>query len=374
MKREEERLQKLINYRLSHDPSEEILNSLTEFVSTLFDTPISLITFIDGDTLLFTNCKGLEDNEVAYNDSFCKYTVLNPDEVFVIENARTHEQFKTNPHVAGNKRFQFYMGAALKSTAGEVYGTLCILDKEPKKISEREKKTFKLVAEKVMDYLNMKKRLEDNKKEIAESAESLIKLTSNVPLTIFQLRRKRDGTYRYDFISLGDYDNGFGSQLEELRERPEIGLSVVFEEHVDEFRNSLEKSYQELIEWCCEFKVHLTNGYAWYKTKATPEKLKNGDVVWYGYFEEITNQVIYEEAMERIAFDISHVLRKPVANLMVLSELILQEKNLKEDQLKEYTVFIREISNELNKFTHELNSVYEKKWNALVNGNDTCEE
>jgi light-regulated signal transduction histidine kinase (bacteriophytochrome) len=87
--------------------------------------------------------------------------------------------------------------------------------------------------------------------------------------------------------------------------------------------------------------------------------------VWYGCFDDITSHVKYEETIEQIAFDISHVMRKPVANLIGLSNLIEMEDNISEKDLKSYAKSIKEVSNEMDRFTRELDETYQSK--AVLN-------
>jgi hypothetical protein len=63
------------------------------------------------------------------------------------------------------------------------------------------------------------------------------------------------------------------------------------------------------------------------------------------------------------------VLRKPVANLMGLSALIKEEQNLSELDLKTYAEYIEIVSEELNRFTKDLNSTYHNKWVNIVDYN-----
>lgn len=64
--------------------------------------------------------------------------------------------------------------------------------------------------------------------------------------------------------------------------------------------------------------------------------------------------------MEQIMFDISHVLRKPVANLLGLTNLIENEK-FSELNFKEYVGYIKTVSDELDNFIKKLNQTYRQK-------------
>ena len=100
----------------------------------------------------------------------------------------------------------------------------------------------------------------------------------------------------------------------------------------------------------------------WYLAQAKTQVDLHGNTVWYGNFQNITQQLEYQKAMEQISFDISHILRNPVTNLLGLSTIIEQERDkLTEEKLLEYSDYIQTVSRELDQFTRKLNAIYEKK-------------
>lgn len=370
MKDEKKRISDLLSYKILDTPEEEELNELAEIASLMLDAPIALITMVDAERQWFKAKKGIDISGTRREDSFCRFTLEHAQEVFVVEDAREDDRFTDNPLVTGEPFIRFYAGAPLVTPEGNVLGTLCLLDPKPKLISETQKAGLKLLAKRAMDFLNARKLMIRQREEITASAEKLIKLTENIPGTIFQLRRSINGKLSYDFISPGNFELPDSIGIKELKKKPEIGFELISEEYRQRFMDSLEESYRSLSFWSFEYCLINHSNPEWYMVKAKPEKQENGDVVWYGIFHEITSHIIYEEAMEQMAFDISHVLRKPIANLMGLSDMIQNENNLSETQLKEYVHYIIQISDELNNFTKEINEVYQNKWNVITKSND----
>ena len=105
----------------------------------------------------------------------------------------------------------------------------------------------------------------------------------------------------------------------------------------------------------------------WHSVKAHPEYTKNGDTILYGVFNDISNHYEYQSAMEQISFDISHKLRKPVTNLLGLTHLAENNLNATKKELKEYIGYIQMASDELDKFTKQLNETYEWKKQKIAN-------
>lgn len=81
-----------------------------------------------------------------------------------------------------------------------------------------------------------------------------------------------------------------------------------------------------------------------------PEKIRFGSI----HFIKVNNRVEYKRAMEQIAFDISHVLSRPVTTLLGLTSVIEKEE-LTADKVNGYTRYIKIVSTELEQFTRKLN-------------------
>lgn len=69
----------------------------------------------------------------------------------------------------------------------------------------------------------------------------------------------------------------------------------------------------------------------------------------------------YVKTLEDMLFDVSHKIRKPVASCLGLIALINSEKNLSENQLKEYAGYLNTSLKELDGYTHELTDFLQKK-------------
>jgi GAF domain-containing protein len=139
------RLAAVIKSQLMNNEFDEVIEDCVHRVTTILDCPISIMTIIDGEVQFLKSSYGLTDSiEVAkitpLSETFCQFTVANKGE-FVVENSLEHPLLKdiNTPGILA------YMGHPIKSD-GEVVGTLCAMDRQPRKWTAHELATLKIIA------------------------------------------------------------------------------------------------------------------------------------------------------------------------------------------------------------------------------------
>ena len=134
---EAERLSALRALMLLDTPREERFDRLVRFAAEQLDTPIAMVSLVDGQRQWFKARVGLDDTESARDVSFCGHAILK-EEVFVVEDARSDPRFEDNPLVVGEPHIRFYAGAPLSAPGGHRIGTLCVIDTVPRALSTLE--------------------------------------------------------------------------------------------------------------------------------------------------------------------------------------------------------------------------------------------
>lgn len=358
---EKERLRELYDYDILDTPPENFLDELVELASLVFDTPISLITFIDEDREWYKAVKGVDARGTAKANSFCKHSIPHPKEVLTVTDALEDPRFKDNPLVKGDPHIRFYAGAPLETPNGNVLGTICVIDTKPKDISDSQKDGLKILAKKVIHYLNLRKHFATENSEVLSYVQEILKLTDEIPGVIYQFRIDKNGNSSYDFFSKGISNMYPNLPLSKIKSDPEFIKNMMHPEDLPVFNRKSEESFQNLSRWEVQFRILKNDdSVEWHMGKATPRREPDGSTVWCGFFHNITRYKEYEEKMEQLAFDISHVLRKPVANLLGLTT-IAEEKGLKKKQLVKYVEYIKKVSEELEQYTLRLNNTYKFK-------------
>lgn len=136
-KDEQARLKELRSLDLLDTSSEERFDRLTRIASRLFDVPIALVTLVDEDRQWFKSSVGLDAPETSREISFCGHVILD-NRVMVVENTDDDARFCDNPLTQEAPHIRFYAGCPLRSLDGYNLGTLCLIDRMPRKFTESD--------------------------------------------------------------------------------------------------------------------------------------------------------------------------------------------------------------------------------------------
>lgn len=154
---EQQRLTTLENYQVMDSAQERNFDELTELASTICGASISLISLVDGNRQWFKSRVGLDASETPKSIAFCSHAILQ-DEVFEIPDALADKRFVDNPLVTGSPDIRFYAGAPLVAPDGSPIGTLCVIDREPKKLTEGQTRALQILSHQVVGQLELRKQ------------------------------------------------------------------------------------------------------------------------------------------------------------------------------------------------------------------------
>ena len=154
---ESERLRALRSYEVLDTLSEREYDQLTAIASQICGCKMSLISLVDEDRQWFKARVGLDVSETARELAFCAHAIHEPRKTLVVPDARLDNRFHDNPLVTGDPHLAFYAGVPLVNEDGLSLGTLCVLDSEPKTLTESQLNALNALAEQVMALLELRR-------------------------------------------------------------------------------------------------------------------------------------------------------------------------------------------------------------------------
>lgn len=160
--KEEKRLKALKSYDLLDSKNEVEFDRITKLASLICETPVSLISLIDEERQWFKSKIGVSVDETSRDIAFCNYAIQQND-IYEVFDASLDDRFRNNPLVVNDPHIKFYSGQPLIDPNGYVLGTLCVIDKEPKKLNTSQKEALKLLADEVIDIIVSRKVKEEYK-------------------------------------------------------------------------------------------------------------------------------------------------------------------------------------------------------------------
>lgn len=166
---EHSRVENLESFRVMDSESEVSFDQLAFLASTICNTPIALISFIDYERQWFKSSVGVELHEIPRYLSACNETIKGNDIFQIPDVLLDKSQYR---EFMAKEGFQFYAGVPITSNDGYNLGTLCVIDYRPRQLTEDQKQTLKVIADQIIDLLEVRKKYRHNLKRLKELGEA----------------------------------------------------------------------------------------------------------------------------------------------------------------------------------------------------------
>jgi GAF domain-containing protein len=124
---------------------EPVFDRLTWLATQVTDCPMALVTVLTSRRQWFKARTGVDLAETPRDWAFCSHAIVQ-EEPLMVEDASRDARFAANPLVTGPLRVRFYAGVPLVDAGGHALGTLCVLDREPRRLRAREIKALQELA------------------------------------------------------------------------------------------------------------------------------------------------------------------------------------------------------------------------------------
>ena len=126
-----DRLAALDRYDILDTPSEPGFDDIVQLATLICEAPIGLVSLVASDRQWFKANLGFDACEPSLDSSICAPALIEPT-LLVIPDLTQDERTRENPLVTEHPHIRFYAGAPFSASTGEVLGSLCVIDTQPR--------------------------------------------------------------------------------------------------------------------------------------------------------------------------------------------------------------------------------------------------
>ncbi len=141
------------------------LDRLTRLATALLGTSVSLISLVDDKRQFFRSQTGLAEpwasaRQTPLTHSLCQHVVTSGD-MLVVDDAREHEDLRNSSAIEALGAVA-YLGVPLTTAGGEILGSFCAIDPQPREWSDEDIETVQELASAAATMIDLRARLARN--------------------------------------------------------------------------------------------------------------------------------------------------------------------------------------------------------------------
>jgi diguanylate cyclase (GGDEF)-like protein len=197
---ETNRLAALRRTELLDTAPEPEFDELVATAAAVCGTSMSVVSLIDEDRQFFKAAIGLNLRETSREVSFCDHAIRMPG-MMTVEDATQDPRFSSNPFVTAEDGVRFYAGVPLTSSDGYPLGTLCVFDREPRRLNAAQTTALMTLARQVNARIELRVQRRQLERALADlkRANSLLQeLAATDSLTGLANRRILDERMQWE--------------------------------------------------------------------------------------------------------------------------------------------------------------------------------
>jgi len=150
-----------------------------------------------------------------------------------------------------------------------------------------------------------RKKAEDIKKELLKRFQIL---GEHLPGFIYQYRIRPDKSSHFPYASPG-IQAIYGVKPEDVRQDATAAFQVIHPDDLEQVKDAIEFSALTLNPWHESYRVCLPDGkISWVEGNATPQKLEDNSIVWHGYIQDVTSNMLVQDQLARSEKNLQYLL------------------------------------------------------------------
>ncbi|QJD94500.1 GAF domain-containing protein [Mucilaginibacter robiniae] len=305
-------------------------NELQNIVALAADTcqaQAAFLVFVEQDTIKVKFKAGSLADSLPNAETFYQ-EVFQGQEVVVIPNTKNNPLFANHPWVTGPANIRFYAGAPLITHDGLTIGALFVVGQEPKNLSDRRKGMLNILARQAVNMAEFELSISMLREQLLEAKSSANKLR------MFFESTRSNHLLMDSKMEVLAFNRAFYNISKAV-----MGIKVKAGTHATQYifpnyREDFEKNFQIALQGTLvQYERYIEyQGYApsWVRVSYNPVSDDQGTIIGISFnATDITEQKRNEhkvleqnEALRKIAHIQSHELRKPVASILGLMNVI----------------------------------------------------
>lgn len=187
---DKKKLDAVDRYRILDSGQDSGFDRLVEMAAKTCDCSHATLSIINEKGFWVKSSYNFDLDYISEEDSMCQITIENTHELQVINNVSKLDAKDKKVEYLQTNNIDFYAGKSIVDPEGIVIGTLCVLDPEPKKLTQTQKNILKDLSDEAMDKIishKEKLELEELNRSISDGKSRFQTLLSNTGDLVFLL-------------------------------------------------------------------------------------------------------------------------------------------------------------------------------------------
>ncbi|GIE96574.1 GAF domain-containing sensor histidine kinase [Paractinoplanes rishiriensis] len=185
---------------------EEDFDDIALLASEICGTPMGLVSLVDENRQWFKAKVGVDLDETRRELSFCAYAI-HGHELLEVPDATVDRRFADNPYVQAEEGIRFYAGAPVVLDGTHAVGTVCVVDRVPRELSDAQRRALRSLARHAAVQLELR-RFARHAGDVADRLRQLDRMKDSFLATVSHELRTPLSTIRgyLEMLLESDFD------------------------------------------------------------------------------------------------------------------------------------------------------------------------